>query len=182
MKLSEELFELVDDSVFMPNITPAPDIELTDVEASSIEPGPELGVSNLLMQSIKDIYSMIEGYNSLSIALSDLKKEEMSQTISNIISEEHRHIGMLQELLKKVSPNAENIEVVDIINESLKENMADVGFKGDIYKAGNKVGAYEFSFGSSSYNFDINNKTHHWYTKEDFLDYLKENGYNIKRV
>ncbi len=110
MKLSEELFELIDDSVFMPNITPAPDIELTDVEAPPVEPGPELGVSNLLMQSIKDIYSMIEGYNSLSIALSDLKEEEMSHTISNIISEEHKHVGMLQELLKKISPNAQEIE------------------------------------------------------------------------
>lgn len=110
MKLSEELFELIDDSVFMPDVTPAPDIELADIESQPIEASPEVGVSTLLMHSIKDIYSMIESYNSLSIAFTDLGEEEMAQTVSEIVSEEHKHIGMLQELLKKVSPNAQEIE------------------------------------------------------------------------
>lgn len=112
--LSEDIFEA--------NI---PDVSNVDIDVSEINStipiaGPEVGVSNLIMQAIQDCYSMIESYNSLSIALSDMQEMDMAQDVSDIISTEHLNIGVLQDLLKQVSPNA---EVLDQSDEDLLNNF-----------------------------------------------------------
>lgn len=38
------------------------------------------------------------------------KAADIKEVVKDILVEENKHIGQLQELLKKVSPNAENIE------------------------------------------------------------------------
>lgn len=176
MILNEETFDILNFDV--PDVSNA-DIEVADIDATVPEAGPEVGVETLLMQAIKDIYGMIEGYNSLSIALTDIGNEPAAVAIADIIRMEHSNIGALQDILKEISPNAEAVD----INESLNEEVDDIGSKGGIYKDGNKVGEYWYSYGASSYGFNlINGETHHWYSKEDFLDFLKEHNYTTKRI
>lgn len=176
MLLNEDMFEILDADV--PNVANA-DIEVADMDTTVPEAGPEVGVETLLMQAIKDIYGMIEGYNSLSIALTDIGNESAAISVADIIKMEHANIGVLQDILKEISPNAEAVD----INESLNEELEDIGSKGDIYRDGNKVGEYWYSYGASSYGFNlINGETHHWYSKEELLDFLKEHNYTAKRI
>lgn len=104
MLLNEDLFEV-----------DIPDIINTDIDISELEPtvpeaGPSIGVETMLMQAIKDIYGIIEGYNTLSIELSGLGEEESASNIADIIMQEHANVGTLQNILKRISPNAENID------------------------------------------------------------------------
>ena len=114
MILNEETFDILNFDV--PDVTNA-DIEVADIDATVPEAGPEVGVETLLMQAIKDIYGMIEGYNSLSIALTDIGNESAAISVADIIRMEHSNIGALQDILAEISPNAEAVD----INESLKE-------------------------------------------------------------
>ena len=173
MLLNEDLFE-----VDVPNISNT-DIDISELEPTVPEPGPSIGVETMIMQAIKDIYGIIEGYNTLSIELSSLGNEKLASNIADIIMQEHANVGTLQNILKEISPNAEAVD----INESLNEELDDIGSKGDIYRNSNKVGEYWYSYGASSYGFNlINGETHHWYSKEDFLDFLKEHNYTTKRI
>lgn len=110
MILNEETFDILNFDV--PDVANA-DIEVADIDATVPEAGPEVGVETLLMQAIKDIYGMIEGYNSLSIALTDIGNEPAAVAIADIIRMEHSNIGALQDILKEISPNAEAIDVTE---------------------------------------------------------------------
>ena len=116
MILNEETFDILNFDV--PDVANA-DIELADMDSTVPEAGPEVGVETLLMQAIKDVYGMIEGYNSLSIALTDIGNEPAAISVADIIKMEHANIGVLQDILSEVSPNAEAVG----INESLNEDM-----------------------------------------------------------
>lgn len=140
MILNEETFDILNFDV--PDVANA-DIEVADIDATVPEAGPEVGVETLLMQAIKDIYGMIEGYNSLSIALTDIGNETAAVAIADIIRMEHSNIGALQDILKEISPNAEAVD----INESLNENSAvqPLIHDGDwvvIYRPNDKRGKY----------------------------------------
>jgi len=108
MVLNGETFDILNFDV--PDVTNA-DIEVADIDTTVPEAGPEVGVETLLMQAIKDIYGMIDGYNSLSIALTDIGNESASVAIADIIRMEHSNIGVLQDILKEISPNAEAIDI-----------------------------------------------------------------------
>ena len=116
MILNGETFDILNFDV--PDVTNA-DIEVADIDTTVPEAGPEVGVETLLMQAIRDIYGMIEGYNSLSIALTDIGNESASVAIADIIRMEHSNIGALQDILKEISPNAEAIDVNESLNEDL---------------------------------------------------------------
>ena len=109
MMLNEDLFD-----VDIPDVLTYIDISDSEI----VTAGPEVGISSLIMESIKNIYSLIDEYNSLSIALTDNQNEDMAQDIADIISTEHMNVGVLQSMLKKLSPNADSIEqgeeVIDV--------------------------------------------------------------------
>lgn len=105
MLLSEDLF---DDIV----VIEPPDIDL-EVEAEDIElegptPGLDTGLTDLILSLINDENSTIQQYNSFKASLDS--REDFNKVIDDIIAEEMNHVGMLQSLLQKLSPNAENIE------------------------------------------------------------------------
>lgn len=104
---------------------------------SNILPGPttpqENGVASLLLNAINDEIATIDKYN---VILANIQTyPEFILVIQDILNEENNHIGMLQELLKKVSPNAENIsdgedEAKELLNmnESLVIKKSDLKF------------------------------------------------------
>lgn len=110
-KLNEDLFTMVDSDV--PEITPQPDLEIQEITPQPAETIEGMGVSNLIMQTIKDVYTMIEGYNTLYLALSDVGEIDKMGVINSIISNEHSNINALQTLLSDISPSADNAQQGD---------------------------------------------------------------------
>lgn len=77
------------------------------------EPGPNVGVADIIMSSINDEFNTIRNYNSLVATMQNEGKEEylpMIKVIQDITAEENKHVGQLQEILKQISPNATQIE------------------------------------------------------------------------
>lgn len=94
-------------------------------------PGPttpeDNGVTSLLLDAINDEISTIDKYNVIIANIQNYP--DFIPVIQDIVNEENNHVGMLQELLKKVSPNAEIIssgetEAKEILsmNEGLNMN------------------------------------------------------------
>jgi len=84
---------------------------LTGPETSS-----ETGISNMLISAINGEWDTINLYNSIVETLraeaEDTNNDysDMINVINDILSEENKHIGQLQECLKKISPNTQDIE------------------------------------------------------------------------
>lgn len=103
--LNEDLFE----------DAPIPSVELenpitVDEEEIAPQAGPEegadTGVSDVLMNLIKDEYDAIQGYNSFLATIKGIGGyEDMIPVIEHITAEEQKHVGELTTLLEKVSPN-----------------------------------------------------------------------------
>lgn len=72
--------------------------------------GPEAGLAQLLIDAINGEWETVGQYNSLLIMAKAEGFDEFVPVLEDINTEENKHIGQLQELLKKVSPNAEAID------------------------------------------------------------------------
>lgn len=92
------------------------DLYIDDVDALFAEgpaPGSDTGVAEMLMSAIKEEFTTIQTYNSM---ISTMLAENVSEytsiiaLIREIIVEENKHVGQLEEALKLISPNAENID------------------------------------------------------------------------
>lgn len=64
-----------------------------------------LGVATILDALIKDELEAIDGYNGAISTLESEGYSEFTEVLNNIINDEKNHIGNLQELLNKVSPD-----------------------------------------------------------------------------
>jgi hypothetical protein len=119
VKLDESLFD--DELDF--DIEPAPflqDVDAADDDFSfdeDIMEGPEegapSGIADNIMRLINDEWEAVQGYNNFVELLRSTGEfdEEVIAVIQDIAAEENKHVGQLQELLKKYSPNAANIKV-----------------------------------------------------------------------
>ena len=111
MKLLEDLFDDVV-PIELPVAEVSPEIEIP-VEQPTKEgpiPGPDAGITKLLIDAIKDEWEAIMGYNDiLTTAQTESGMEKVVEIINDINSEENNHVGMLQELLKSFSPVTTNI-------------------------------------------------------------------------
>ena len=69
--------------------------------------GEDSGVASMLNGLIKSEYDAIEDYNAALATLNGADKDysEMINVITDIVGEEHVHVGQLTELMKIVSPN-----------------------------------------------------------------------------
>jgi hypothetical protein len=74
------------------------------------EEGPKYGISSLINQAIQDELKTIDEYNSLALNARSEGFEDIAKVIDEINTEENKHVGQLQEILKIVSPNAEAID------------------------------------------------------------------------
>lgn len=92
---------------------------LTDHNGEAIPEGPkpgiESGIADTLIKLINDEWEAIQGYNNFRDMILSMKQNgdadyaEMINVIDEISNEENLHVGQLQELLKKVSPNTTSI-------------------------------------------------------------------------
>ena len=96
------------------------DIDTPPIEGP--EEGPEYGLSSLINQAIQDELKTIDEYNSLALNARAEGFEDIAKVIEEINTEENKHVGQLQEILKTISPNAEAIELGEDEGEAQLEN------------------------------------------------------------
>lgn len=122
--------EMVEEPI-MESVEESSDENAEDNPQDDVPEGPEdMYVANTLNELTKSEYETINQYNDFLLTIQNMvtrpegmPEEEtfeppfcpelaasINSVIKDILAEENKHIGQLQELLKKVSPNAENIE------------------------------------------------------------------------
>ncbi len=72
--------------------------------------GPEAGLASLIITAINGEWDTVSEYNTLALMARDNGYNDIADIIDEINTEENKHIGQLQEILKKISPNATAIE------------------------------------------------------------------------
>lgn len=107
-KINEDIVEYNDANLELPDAIFSDFEENTDSEElSGPEPGPDTGLSDLILTAINDENDTIKNYNMLIANLGS--HEDFIPVINDILEEENLHVGQLQTLLKQISPNAEKI-------------------------------------------------------------------------
>ena len=93
--------------------------------------GPDTGVASEIIALINDEWEAIEGYNNAITSLRTLDHEnpfymDAIKVLQEIVSEENTHVGQLQEVLRRISPNAADIQ------KGTKEAVNQLGMSGGI--------------------------------------------------
>lgn len=97
------------------------DDDFSDPDYPVVPKGPEAGavtgIADTVIALINDEWEAIQGYNNFMDMLrgtmelqSNSNLDKMLPVIEDIVNEENKHVGQLQELLKLISPNAASIE------------------------------------------------------------------------
>ena len=76
--------------------------------------GPESGLASLLNTAMQDELKTIQMYNDVSVTAKAEGFEEIAAQIDEINTEENKHVGQLQELLKTIAPNAQAIDAGEL--------------------------------------------------------------------
>lgn len=136
LKLDEALFDDEVDSFFTkdtPSTMSEFDDDFSDHDIDDVLPGPkegsDTGVASEFISLINDEWEAIEGYNNAIASLRSIINEnpvyeKAINVLSEIVSEENLHVGQLQEVLKLISPNANQID------EGQKEAKNQIGLVG----------------------------------------------------
>lgn len=107
---SSKLFADVDDDYCAMDY---PETMFDKEEVEGPKPGPDVGVADCVMSAINDEFNTIKSYNSIIATMQSEAKQEyeaLIKVIQDITAEENKHVGQLQEILKKIAPNANQIE------------------------------------------------------------------------
>ena len=176
--LNEDLFEPFEFSELFPDddiIEKPSDFEIpaaaVDAEIDVVEEetpsgpatGAETGIANQIIEMINGEWNTIADYNNLIAMLTQYGFEEFIPVIEDINNEENLHVGQLQALLQKISPNAGSIQQGEL--EASSEQMNE------------SVNGKKFSFGLITNDYPVHrmcdailiNKTIDSYTFETSL-------------
>lgn len=109
----------LDDSIFIYEPL-AGTVAPAEHKGEAVPEGPKLGVesgiADTLINLINDEWEAIQGYNNFREMILGMQQNNdgdytaMLRVIDEVVNEENRHVGQLQELLKGVSPNTESIQ------------------------------------------------------------------------
>lgn len=100
--------EDVDDVVMIEVPDVIADIKETDITPKGPAIGVDTGIADMLLDLINGENDTIKDYNIFKANLDS--HPEFISAIEDITNEENNHIGMLQTLLKQISPNVETIK------------------------------------------------------------------------
>lgn len=94
-------------------------IDIDDTVDEGPEVGVATGIADMILRLINSENDTITEYNSARTTLAqDPTYAEFIEVIDDIEAEELKHVGQLQTLLKRLSPNASNIEAGEAEAES----------------------------------------------------------------
>lgn len=116
-EITESLEVVIDDVI--ENETTKPEEEQTPPPPTV---GQDMGVATLLNSLIIDEWEAIDGYNNAVATISTLSipsAEAIIKVITDIVNEEHIHVGQLQKALELVAPNA--ISIADGEQEATRQ-------------------------------------------------------------
>lgn len=84
-------------------------------------------VADMIISTINGKYEHIRELNSIVTTLEECKRDEFVPILKDMLEQEHNMIGQLQEIVKVVSPEAEEVEVgKEEVEDSLNENFDNV--------------------------------------------------------
>lgn len=84
-------------------------------------------VADMMISAINAKYDHIRDLNSIVTTLEECGRSEYVDIIKEMLEDEHRMIGQLQEIVKEVSPEANEVEVgKEEVEDSLNENFDNV--------------------------------------------------------
>ena len=133
--LNEDLFEPIEDVISVEIPSANAEIGVVEEETpSGPATGAETGIANQIIEMINGEWNTIADYNNLITMLTQYGFEEFIPVIEDINNEENLHVGQLQALLQKISPNAESIQQGELeasseqMNESLNEQYEQIDF------------------------------------------------------
>ena len=72
--------------------------------------GPAYGMAETINSLIRDEWEAIDGYNSAIVMARNFGEEDVAESLTHIQNEENKHVGELQELLKRFTTSADKIE------------------------------------------------------------------------
>ena len=127
--MDESLTEDVDDVVMIEVPDVIADIKETDITPKGPEVGVDTGIADMLLDLINGENDTIKDYNIFKANLES--HPEFISAIEDITNEENNHVGMLQTLLKQISPNVETIKQgeaeaeKDLIDDSQSVEVSD---------------------------------------------------------
>jgi len=98
---------------------------VTDTLAGPTE-GPESGLASLLNTAVQDEFKTIQMYNDIAVSARAEGFEDIATVVDEINTEENKHVGQLQELLKTVSPNAKAIDTGEIEGQQQIGGVTDI--------------------------------------------------------
>ena len=98
---------------------------VTDTLAGPVE-GPESGLASLLNTAVQDEFKTIQMYNDIAVSARAEGFEDIATVVDEINTEENKHVGQLQELLKTVSPNAKAIDTGEIEGQQQLGEVTDI--------------------------------------------------------
>lgn len=129
--LKEDFDEVV--AIEVPDVNV--EIEAEETKPEGPAPGADTGITDLLLSLINDENSTIQTYNSFKASLED--HADFDDVINDIVAEEYNHVGMLQTLLRKISPNSVTIdageeEAEDILTKEDNDSLAYGEIVGEI--------------------------------------------------
>ena len=103
--------------------------DVTDVVTDTLSgptEGPESGLSALLNEAVQDEFKTIQMYNDIAVSARAEGFEDIATVVDEINTEENKHVGQLQELLKTVSPNAKAIDTGEIEGKQQVSEVTDI--------------------------------------------------------
>lgn len=107
-----------------------------------------VGLSNMIIKEINGEWETISNYNDLISLMRAEGQDDMINVISDIIDEEHKHVGQLQKCLQLISPN------VSEIDSGETEAIGQLDVNDNLYANDNCLDCVDDDFGPNS-GFDI---------------------------
>jgi hypothetical protein len=107
-----------------------------------------VGLSNMIIKEINGEWETISNYNDLISLMRAEGQDDMINVISDIIDEEHKHVGQLQKCLQLISPN------VSEIDSGETEAIEQLDVNDNLYADDSCLDCVDDDFGPNS-GFDI---------------------------
>lgn len=107
-----------------------------------------VGLSNMIIKEINGEWETISNYNDLISLMRAEGQDDMINVISDIIDEEHKHVGQLQKCLQLISPN------VSEIDSGETEAIGQLDVNDNLYADDSCLDCVDDDFGPNS-GFDI---------------------------
>ncbi len=94
-----------------------------DLAQETPQTAADTGLANMLIHAINGEWETISEYNDILMVIKNNGNDDMIPVVEDILSEENKHVGQLQKILKTISGNVEDITEGE---QEASEQMSDM--------------------------------------------------------